>query len=81
VGIHLERDRTSTGIGMGMIMALLMGVLLLGMVAWWAVTQSGLFGPTTNVNITQNQPADGSSGGSGSTGGTTGGQTAGRPGY
>lgn len=74
-------DRSGQGFGMGMIIALLVGVLLLGAVAWWAFTQSGWFGPapggTTNVNITQNQPpATGSTGGTGGTGAATGGQPA-----
>ena len=70
-------DESGAGMGMGMIIGLLFGVLLLALVAWWAFTQSGWFGaaggpaPTTNVNITTNQPA--SSGPAGNTSGGTGG--------
>jgi hypothetical protein len=76
-------DRSGEGFGMGMIIALLMGILILAAVAWWTFTQSGWFGPTpggtTNVSITQNLPPAGTTGGAGSTGGTgatTGGQPA-----
>jgi hypothetical protein len=73
----IERDGSAAGMGMGMIMAIVLGVALLALVAWWSVTQSGWFGPayapggSTNVNITQNQPAN-PSGSTGTTGGTTG---------
>ncbi|HET7769030.1 MAG TPA: hypothetical protein VFN74_09650 [Chloroflexota bacterium] len=87
----VERDGSAAGMGMGMIMAIVLGVALLALVAWYAIFQSGWFGPayapggSTNVNITQNQPSNpaGQSGQSGSTtggsttGGTTGGSTTG----
>ena len=90
-GPVVERE---TGTGMGMIPGLILGLALLALVAWWAMTQSGWFGPapagSTNVNITTNQPAQpsGSTGGTGSTtggtgsttGGTTGGATGGTTG-
>ena len=69
-------DRSGTGMGMGMIMALLVGILLLAAVAWWAVAQSGWFGPvapSTNVNVTTNNPPSNPSGQTGGTGSTTGG--------
>ena len=60
-------DRSGEGFGMGMIIALLVGLLLVAALAWWSFTQSGWFGPaqggSTNVNITQNQPAAGTTGG------------------
>jgi hypothetical protein len=73
-GTVVERE---SGTGLGMILGLLLGLALLALVAWWAFTQSGWFGPaapagTTNVNVTTNNPAP-----SGSTGGTTGGTTGG----
>ena len=75
-GPVVERE---TGTGMGMILGLLLGLALLALVAWWAMTQSGWFGPapagsSTNVNITTNQPSQpsGSTGGTGSTGSTSG---------
>jgi hypothetical protein len=74
----IERE----GFSMGMISAIVLGVVLLALIAWYAVTQTSLFGTayapgTNNVNVTQNQPS-GSSGQTGSTsGGTTGGSTTG----
>jgi hypothetical protein len=85
----IEHDRSGEGFSMGMILAIVLGVALLALVAWYAVFQSGWFGPgyapggSTNVNVTQNQPANpsGSTGSTGSgastTGGTTGGTTSG----
>ena len=76
-------DRSGTGFGMGMILSMLVGLLLLALVAWWAITQSGWFGPAagydTNVNVTTNQPSQ-PSGSTGSTGSTTGGSTTGSTG-
>jgi hypothetical protein len=81
----IERDGSATGFSMGMLMAVILGVALLALVAWYAIFQSGWFGPaapaggSTNVNITQNQPSSPSgpstSSGASSTGGTTSGQT------
>ncbi|HEU5317642.1 MAG TPA: hypothetical protein VFX49_16130 [Chloroflexota bacterium] len=80
-GTVVERE---SGTGLGMILGLLLGLALLALVAWWAFTQSGWFGPvapaggSTNVNVTTNNPPGGSTtGGSGTTGGTTGGSTTG----
>ena len=83
----VERDGSATGFSMGMVMAILLGVALLALVAWWSLTQSGWFGPaapaggSTNVNVTTNQPSSPSnsstapgSSGAGQTGGTTGGR-------
>jgi hypothetical protein len=74
----VERD---SGAGIGMIVGLLLGLVLLALVAWWAFTQSGWFGPvpggTTNVNVTTNNPPGGSTTGGSSTGSTTGGTTSG----
>src|SRR5687768_1675450 len=78
-GPVVERE---TGTGMGMILGLILGLALLALVAWWAMTQSGWFGPaapagsSTNVNVTNNQPAPSG----GTTGGTTGGATGGATG-
>jgi len=64
-----------------MMIGLLVGLILLLLVAWWAFTQSGWFGPgpapaNTNVSVTTNNPAGGTTGSTGSTtGGTTGGTT------
>jgi hypothetical protein len=68
----------SEGAGTGMVIGLLVGLLLLALVAWWAFSQSGWFGVApstpggTNVNITTNNPPSGntSSGSTGSTGST-----------
>ena len=84
-GPVVERE---TGTGMGMILGLLLGLALLALVAWWAMTQSGWFGPAapasggTNVNVTTNQPSQpsGSTGGTGSTTGSTGSTTGGTTG-
>src|SRR5688572_1101312 len=83
-GPVVERE---TGTGMGMILGLLLGLALLALVAWWAMTQSGWFGPAapasggTNVNITTNQPpASGNTGSTGSTTGSTGSTTGGTTG-
>lgn len=83
----VERDGSASGFSMGMVMAIVLGVALLALLAWWSLTQSGWFGPaapaggTTNVNITQNQPSSPSNSstapGAGTTGGTTGGATTG----
>jgi hypothetical protein len=88
----IERDRSGEGFSMGMILAIVLGVALLALVAWYAVFQSGWFGAgagysdggSTNVNVTTNQPANpsgltGSTGGSatGSTSGSTGATTSG----
>ncbi|HET7769403.1 MAG TPA: hypothetical protein VFN74_11565 [Chloroflexota bacterium] len=77
-------DRSGTGFGMGMILSMLVGLLLLALVAWWAITQSGWFGPvggsSTNVNVTTNTPSNTGTGSSGSTGSTTGGSTTGSTG-
>ena len=88
-GTVYTTDRSGTGFGMGMIMSMLIGLLLLALVAWWAITQSGWFGPmagsggSTNVNVTTNQPSQpsgntGSTTGGSTTGGSTTGSTAGR---
>ena len=87
-GRVVERDGSGEGFSMGMIMAIVLGVALLALVAWWSITQSGWFGPayapggSTNVNVTQNQPSNpsGSTSGSGTTGSTTGGSTTGSTG-
>ena|SRR5687767_7653517 len=90
-GRVVERDGSATGMGMGMITAMILGVALLALVAWYAIFQSGWFGPayapggSTNVNVTQNQPSNPSgstsgSGTTGSTGSTTGGSTTGSTG-
>jgi hypothetical protein len=77
-GPVVERE---TGTGMGMILGLILGLALLALVAWWAITQSGWFGPvapagsSTNVNITTNQPSQPSGSTGGGTGSTTGGST------
>ena len=88
-GRVVERDGSGAGFSMGMITAIVLGVVLLALVAWWAIAQSGWFGPayapggSTNVSVTQNQPSSpsgsttGGSGTTGSTGGTTGGAPAG----
>jgi len=73
------REGSSTGTGM--MIGLLVGLILLLLVAWWAFTQSGWFGTgpapaNTNVSVTTNNPAGGT-GSTGSTGGTTGGRTTG----
>jgi hypothetical protein len=77
-GTVVERE---SGTGLGMILGLLLGLALLALVAWWAFTQSGWFGPvapagggSTNVNVTTNNPAPSTGG---TTGGTTGGSTTG----
>ena len=86
-GRVIERDGTGQGVSMGMITAIILGVAMLALVAWWAITQSGWFGtayaPSTNVNVTQNQPSNPSGSTTGSTGGTgstTGGSTTGSTG-
>ena len=87
-GTVYERDGTASGMSMGMLVAIVLGVALLALVAWWTVFQSGWFMPapagSTNVTITQNEPPSapapsGQTGGaSGATsGGTTGGSTTG----
>ena len=77
----IEHDRSAEGFSMGMIMAIVMGVALLALVAWYAVFQSGWFSPggNMNVNITQNQPdnGSGSTGSTGSGAGTTSGSSTG----
>lgn len=82
VNVNSGTDRAESGSGVGMMVGLLLGLVLLLLVGWWAVTQSGWFGgmtpaPSTNVNITTNNPG-GTTGGTGGTGGQTGGQTGGR---
>ena len=83
-GRVVERDGTGEGLSMGMISAIVLGVVLLALIAWYAVTQTSLFGTayapgTNNVNVTQNQPSgsSGQTGSTGSTGSTSGGTTGG----
>jgi hypothetical protein len=86
-----ERERT--GWGAGAMAGLIIGLLLLLLLAWWAFSQSGMFGPaapggSTNVNVTTSNPPGGTTGtgstgstssssSSGTTAGTTGGTTGG----
>ena len=73
----IERDRSAEGFSMGMMLAIVLGVALLALVAWYTIFQSGWFGfapsGTTNVNVTTNQPANPSDS-TGSTSGSTSGR-------
>ena len=68
----VERDRTASGMSMGVIIAIVLGLVLLAAVVWSACTPSGWFAPAagnagqpqTNVNVTTNNPpAGGQTGG------------------
>ena len=87
----VERDGSAAGMSMGLITAIVLGVALLAVIAWYTLTQTTFFGTayapagstgSTNVNVTNNQPPAGQTGSttgstSGSTGSTTGGSTTG----
>ena len=62
----VERDGSGRGLGMGVIIAIVAGIVLLAIVAWYAFTPSGFLAggnagtanrSQTNVNVTNSQPA------------------------